>query len=136
LTFELRELEHFATRVQARTRTAAWIDEYNRDRKHSALGHAQPGRLRAHPGRSRRGQRAAAFAGVKAKPFGWPAASPDTSSSRRPTRTDGTAQKEHPLSKIRLTEVSRVPGNCQPLHVLSPEMPDRARSRLTSGLGN
>jgi putative transposase len=37
LTFELRGLEHFATKAQARTRVAAWIDEYNRDRKHSSL---------------------------------------------------------------------------------------------------
>jgi putative transposase len=35
LTFELRALEHFATKAQARTRVAAWIDEYNRDRRHS-----------------------------------------------------------------------------------------------------
>jgi transposase InsO family protein len=42
LTFELRQLEHFATKAQARTRTAAWIDEYNRDRKHSALGMRSP----------------------------------------------------------------------------------------------
>jgi putative transposase len=42
LTFELLHLEHFATRVQARWRVAAWIDEYNRDRKHSALGMRAP----------------------------------------------------------------------------------------------
>ena len=36
LTFELRALEHFATKAQARARVAAWIDEYNRDRRHSA----------------------------------------------------------------------------------------------------
>jgi putative transposase len=42
LTFELLDLEHFATRAQARHRIAAWIDEYNRDRKHSALGMRAP----------------------------------------------------------------------------------------------
>src|SRR3954466_211665 len=42
LTFELLHLEHFATRVQARRRVAAWTDEYNRDRKHSALGMRAP----------------------------------------------------------------------------------------------
>jgi transposase InsO family protein len=42
LTFELLDLEHFATKAQARTRIAAWIDEYNRDRKHSALGMCSP----------------------------------------------------------------------------------------------
>lgn len=42
LTFELRSLETFATRAQARARVAAWIDEYNRDRRHSACGMASP----------------------------------------------------------------------------------------------
>jgi putative transposase len=42
LTFELLDLEHFRTRAQARHRIAAWIDEYNRDRKHSALGMRSP----------------------------------------------------------------------------------------------
>jgi len=36
LEFELRLLEHFATKAQARVRVAAWIDEYNGDRRHSA----------------------------------------------------------------------------------------------------
>jgi Integrase core domain len=42
LTFELLDLEHFTTRAQARRRVAAWIDEYNRERKHSALGMRPP----------------------------------------------------------------------------------------------
>jgi putative transposase len=42
LTFELLDLERFATKNQARSRVAAWIDEYNRDRKHSALGMRSP----------------------------------------------------------------------------------------------
>jgi putative transposase len=42
LTFELLDLEHFASRSQARSRVVAWIDEYNRDRKHSALGMRSP----------------------------------------------------------------------------------------------
>jgi putative transposase len=37
LEFELRSLEHFATRAQARAAVAAWIDDYNRERKHSSL---------------------------------------------------------------------------------------------------
>jgi putative transposase len=36
LQFELRALERFASRAAARARVAAWIDEYNRDRKHTA----------------------------------------------------------------------------------------------------
>lgn len=42
LEFELRGLERFATKAQARTRVAAWIDEYNRDRKHSSCGMHSP----------------------------------------------------------------------------------------------
>jgi putative transposase len=42
LEFELRSLERFATKAHARTRVAAWIDEYNRDRKHSACGMRSP----------------------------------------------------------------------------------------------
>jgi putative transposase len=40
--FELRQVEHFATRAAARARVAAWIDDYNRQRRHSALGMRSP----------------------------------------------------------------------------------------------
>lgn len=40
--FELRQLEHFATKAQARRRVATWIEEYNHDRRHSALGMRSP----------------------------------------------------------------------------------------------
>jgi putative transposase len=42
LEFELRRREHFATKAAARARAATWIDEYNRDRKHSACGMRSP----------------------------------------------------------------------------------------------
>ena len=42
LEFELRSLEQFATRAQARTAVAAWIDDYNHDRRHSALQMRSP----------------------------------------------------------------------------------------------
>jgi putative transposase len=42
LEFELRRLKHFTTRAQARAEVAAWIDEYNRDRRHSSLGMLSP----------------------------------------------------------------------------------------------
>ena len=42
LEFELRRLEHFTTKTQARVRVAAWIEEYNHDRRHSALGMRSP----------------------------------------------------------------------------------------------
>ena len=40
--FELRMLEHFHTKAAARARVAAWIEEYNHDRRHSALGMRSP----------------------------------------------------------------------------------------------
>jgi transposase InsO family protein len=40
--FELRRLERFTTKAQARRRVAAWIEEYNHDRRHSSLGMRSP----------------------------------------------------------------------------------------------
>jgi putative transposase len=40
--FELRQLEHFATKDQARRRVATWIEEYNHHRRHSSLGMLSP----------------------------------------------------------------------------------------------
>lgn len=40
--FELRQLEHFATRAQARRRLATWIEEYNHERRHSSLAMRSP----------------------------------------------------------------------------------------------
>jgi putative transposase len=40
--FELRRVEHFATKADARRGVAAWIDDYNRDRRHSSLGMIAP----------------------------------------------------------------------------------------------
>jgi putative transposase len=42
LEFELRSLEHFATRAAARARVSAWIQDYNTRRRHSALGMMSP----------------------------------------------------------------------------------------------
>jgi putative transposase len=42
LEFELRRLEHFATKAAARAKVAAWIDDYNRRRRHSALRMMSP----------------------------------------------------------------------------------------------
>ena len=38
----LRSVEQFPTRTAARARVPAWIDEYNRQRRHSALGMMSP----------------------------------------------------------------------------------------------
>jgi len=35
-------VEHFATRAQARARVAAWIEDYNHNRRHSACGMMSP----------------------------------------------------------------------------------------------
>ena len=42
LEFELRRDARFASRAQARRAVAEWIDEYNHDRRHSALGMRSP----------------------------------------------------------------------------------------------
>jgi putative transposase len=42
IEFELRQLEHFTTKAQARVRVAAWIEEYNHHRRHSSLGMLSP----------------------------------------------------------------------------------------------
>ena len=42
LEWELRREQHFATRAQARAGVAAWIEDYNTSRRHSALGMRSP----------------------------------------------------------------------------------------------
>ena len=42
LEWELRRVEHFATRAQARARVAAWIEDYNTARRHSACQMMSP----------------------------------------------------------------------------------------------
>jgi transposase InsO family protein len=42
LELELRALERFTTKAAAQSRVAAWIDEYNRARKHSSIGMRSP----------------------------------------------------------------------------------------------
>jgi putative transposase len=42
LEFELRRLERFATKAAARAGVAAWVEDYNTTRKHSALGMRSP----------------------------------------------------------------------------------------------
>ena len=40
--FELRRIEQFETRAAARAGVAAWIEDYNHERRHSALGMMSP----------------------------------------------------------------------------------------------
>jgi hypothetical protein len=42
LEFELRSLEGVTTRAAARARVSAWIEDYNHNRRHSALGMMSP----------------------------------------------------------------------------------------------
>lgn len=42
LEFELRRLEHFTTKAQAYQQVPAWIEHYNYERRHSALGMRSP----------------------------------------------------------------------------------------------
>jgi putative transposase len=42
LEFELRRMHHFTTKAEARRRVAAWIEDYNHHRRHSALGMRSP----------------------------------------------------------------------------------------------
>jgi putative transposase len=42
LEFELRRIEHYATKAQARSGVAAFIDEYNQNRRHSSIGQISP----------------------------------------------------------------------------------------------
>ena len=54
LEFELRSVEDFPARAAARTRVAAWIDEYNTVRRHSSIGMISPAAFEAShdPGRA------------------------------------------------------------------------------------
>ena len=42
LEFELRSVEHFATRAAARARVGAWIEDYNTRRRHPACQMMSP----------------------------------------------------------------------------------------------
>jgi transposase InsO family protein len=42
LEFELRRVEHFTTRAAARQAVAAWIEDYNHNRRHTSIGMISP----------------------------------------------------------------------------------------------
>ena len=42
LEFELRSVEHFATKAAARARVPEWIHDYNHNRRHSACQMMSP----------------------------------------------------------------------------------------------
>jgi hypothetical protein len=128
LEFELRGLERFATKAAARVRVAAWIDEYNRDRKHSSCGMRSPLDYESRPAHRRplahrAGRCMSTAPDAKIMAPSSPASRPSPSGDLRPALTPaagGTAQhpsgadkKEDQQIKIRLTEVSTVRGDCQ-----------------------
>jgi putative transposase len=92
--FELRQLEHFSTKAQARRRVPAWIEEYNTQRRHSSLGMRAPVEYELDhmtPGRSGTLQRDHVLVDVKATPSGWPSASLDPDCGRGPRATSRAA---------------------------------------------
>jgi transposase InsO family protein len=121
--FELRMLEHFDTKAQARKEIVAWIEDYNAERRHSAL--SMPGAAAARadtaPGqRSGAGsggmtpppaalQHGGVLPGVKAKPFGWPTASLDTGCGHHPRAAIRGASR----NKITTSQVSTHSGEPQ-----------------------
>ena len=114
-------LEHFATKAQARGRVAAWIEEYNHDRRHSALGMRSPIayelalRSRA-TSRSRRHERTGSRAPSMTPSS--PASRPSPSGGLRPALTpapgDGPKQRAGAGRNTRSTnQVSTVSGDCR-----------------------
>src|SRR3954463_4616093 len=117
LEFELRRLEHFTTRAKARQAVAAWIEDYNHDRRHSALGMLspvayeqalrtrtahQPGQA-ACPTRSRRIHGGAVLVGVKATPSGWaygPALTPTADDARIAATGSKSGNQDPPNSSL------------------------------------
>ena len=118
--FELRRLEHFTTRAQARAGVAAWIEDYNQTRRHSALADELTDRLRTAPplGRSMTRtpirQHGTVLAGVKAlRPFGRPAAGLDPGCGRCNQQGSGAGPQRTNHDHMPLTDVSTVSGDCQ-----------------------
>ena len=60
-------------------------------------------------------QRGTVLAGVKAKPCGWPTASPDPGCGRHPANRRRNRVEERARTKIRQSEVSTLLGDCRRL---------------------
>lgn len=69
LEFELRKLNHFHTKTEARVAVAVFIDEYNHDRRHSSLGMQTPLDYEAGMSVVPASQDAVVLTGVKATPL-------------------------------------------------------------------
>ncbi|TKG58126.1 integrase core domain-containing protein, partial [Prauserella endophytica] len=122
---ELRQLEHFATKAQARRRIPAWIEEYNYDRRHSSLGMCSPvafehqlARITSttspKDGRPPRAVSAppapeddVVLTGVKAHPSGRPPAGLDPGCGRRPQAASGKPRGGLQEPQIHVSTVSR-----------------------------
>lgn len=122
LEFELRSREHFPTKADARRRVAAWIDEYNRERRHSALGMTSPvafelARRPTPPGSPVPGAESLAPSSPASRPPSAPCRAAPPARALTPAaggagqKPAGTAPRNGPDTKIRLTEVSTVSGD-------------------------
>lgn len=83
LTFELLRLETFPTKPAARRRVAEWIDEYNRERRHSALPMRSPREFE----HAHRGGSDAAVPGRDSLPPSSPVSRPSPPGGLRPALT-------------------------------------------------
>ena len=120
LEFELRRIEHFATRPQARTRVAAWIEDYNTRRRHSACAYDAPRRLGTGRGAGGRVTAACCCAAQDKKE----AASPLTS-RRLPRSRPGDASREGTGPPLRRQGCCASPAATARRARLSPRRPLR-----------
>lgn len=132
LEFELRDLERFTTKAQARAQVAAWIEEYNHDRRRSSLGMLSPV---AYELRLAQRERQQDPARASAGPSGMstsssahpmlasssPASRPRPSGGLRPALTPAAGNAERTLRgrprnrRSPQNQVSTVSGDCRPL---------------------
>ncbi len=136
LEFELRRVEHYATRAAARAGVAAFIEDYNHHRRHSALGRVSPVDYE----RSLAGKDAACAAfqagGRAARGYGAapPASSPSvTAGQPRTVRLPGTRTREDSLDPGDLCGPSgrkygQAPA-CPAQGAARPDLPARTHKR-------
>ena len=118
LEFELRSVQRFATRADAPGAVAAWIDDYNRHRRHSALQMSSPVDFELGPQAPGAGSRPDMV--PPSSPWsrpnppvgsGWPSARLDPGCGRRRSATVGNRPFQ---DQIPPTQVSTVSGDCRP----------------------
>src|SRR3954447_14445461 len=125
LEFELRRMEQFATKADARATVAGWIEDYNHDRRHSALGMRSPiAYERSHtPPRTHRNKRrdraprfrlpsvAPSSPGSTPSPAGGLRPALNPAAGGTPRTAAGTRHEERAQNKIHQLEVSTLSGD-------------------------